>query len=193
MQTVPRVPPFDRPATYDDLVKLPDNLVAEIADGELHASPRPAFAHAEAGSVLGGWIVPPFHLGNAGPGGWYIVYEPELHFGTDVLVPDWGGWRRTRMPHRPETPYTTLAPDWLCEILSPSTSSFDRAKKLAIYAREGVPWAWLIDPLVRTLEVLKLEGGRWTILATHAGEEVVRAEPFEAIELELAALWGETT
>ena len=126
-----------------------------------------------------------------GPGGWYIVYEPELHFGTDVLVPDWGGWRRTRMPHRPETPYSTLAPDWLCEILSPSTSSFDRAKKLAIYAREGVPWAWLIDPLARTLEVLKLEGGRWTILATHAGEEVVRAEPFEAIELELAALWGD--
>jgi Uma2 family endonuclease len=193
MRTVPRVPPFDRPATYDDLVKLPDNLVAEIADGELHASPRPAFAHAEAGSVLGGRLVGPFHEGSGGPGGWYIVYEPELHFGTDVLVPDWGGWRRTRMPHRPETPYATLAPDWLCEILSPSTSSFDRAKKLAIYAREGVPWAWLIDPLARTLEVLKLENGRWTILATHAGDEVVRAEPFEAIELELAARWVEVS
>ena len=193
MQSVPRVPPFDRPATYDDLVKLPDNMVAEIVGGELHASPRPAFPHAEAGTVLGGLLVPAFHQNRSGPGGWYIVYEPELHFGADVLVPDWGGWRRTRMPHRPQTAYATLSPDWICEILSPSTSSFDRAKKLAIYAREGVPWAWLIDPLARTLEVLKLENGRWTILATHAGTDVASAEPFEAIELELAALWGEVS
>ena len=191
MQTVPRVPPFDRPATYDDLVKLPDNLVAEIADGQLHASPRPAFPHAGAGAAIGGYLMPAFDWGRGGPGGWLIYYEPELHLSADVLVPDWAGWRRTRMPHRPETPYATLAPDWLCEILSPSTTSFDRTKKLAIYAREGVSWAWLIDPLDHTLEVLKLENGRWTILATHAGEEVVRAEPFEAIELELAALWGD--
>jgi len=193
MQTVPRVPPFDRPATYDDLVKLPDNLVAEIADGELHASPRPSFPHAEAGAAVGGFLMPAFNWGRGGPGGWLIYYEPELHLGADVLVPDWAGWRRTRMPHRPDTPYATLAPDWLCEILSPSTTSFDRTKKLAIYARDGVPWAWLIDPLARTLEVLKLENGRWTILATHAGEEVGRAEPFDAIELELAARWRDVS
>jgi Uma2 family endonuclease len=95
------------------------------------------------------------------------------------------------MPHRPDTAYATLAPDWVCEILSPSTSVLDRAKKLAIYAREQVAWAWLIDPLARTIEVLKLDNGRWTILATPVANEVVRAEPFEAIELELAALWGE--
>src|SRR5512137_1165967 len=163
MRTVPRVPPLDRPATSDDLVKLPDHLVAEIVDGELHASPRPAPRHANTGAIIGGRLVQPYHEGRGGPGGWWILYEPELHLGADVLVPDWAGWRRSRMPHRPETPYATLAPDWLCEILSPSTSSFDRAMKLAIYAREGVPWAWLIDPLARTLEVLKLEGGRWTI------------------------------
>ena len=103
--------------------------------------------------------MPAFDWGRGGPGGWLIFYEPELHLGADVLVPDWAGWRRTRMPHRPDTPYATLAPDWLCEILSPSTSSFDRKTKLAIYAREGVPWAWLIDPLARTLEVLKLVVG----------------------------------
>jgi Uma2 family endonuclease len=192
MQPVPRVPPFDRPATYDDLVKLPDHLVAEIADGELHASPRPAFPHAGAGAAIGGFLMPAFGWGRGGPGGWWIFYEPELHLGPDVLVPDWAGWRRTRMPHRPETPYASLAPDWLCEILSPSTSSFDRVKKLAIYAREGVPHVWLLDPLARTLEVLRLEKGRWTILATHAGAEVARAEPFEAVELELSILWGET-
>jgi hypothetical protein len=190
MPTVPRVPPFDRPATYDDLVKLPANLVAEIADGELHASPRPAFPHAGAGAAIGGLLMPAFGWGRGGPGGWLIYYEPELHLGPDVLVPDWAGWRRARMPHRPDTPYATLAPDWVCEILSPSTSSFDRTTKLAIYAREGVPWAWLIDPLARTLEVLTLEHGRWTTVATHAGDQVVHAEPFDAIELELATLWG---
>jgi Uma2 family endonuclease len=112
--------------------------------------PSPAFCHRRSEG--------------AGIGGCYILYEPERHLWADVLVPDWGGWRRTSMPHRPETAYATLPPDRLCEILSPSTSSFDRAKKLAIYAREGVPWAWRIDPLARTPEVLKLESDRWCIL-----------------------------
>jgi Putative restriction endonuclease len=188
---MPRVPPFNRPATYDDLEKVPDGFVAEIAGGELHASPRPAFPHAVAGSALGGLIVPPFSWGRGGPGGWWIVYEPELHLGPDVLVPDWAGWRRVRMPHRPDTPYCSVAPDWLCEIVSPSTAAFDRVNKLAIYAREAVPHAWLIDPIARTLEVLALKAGLWTVIATQAGDGFVRAEPFDAIELELARLWGE--
>jgi len=191
MQPMPRVPPFDRPATYDDLAQLPDNLVAEIVAGELHATPRPAAPHAIASSVLGGWLVPPFHEGRGGPGGWWILDAPELHLGGDVLVPDLAGWRRSRMPRRPETAYFALAPDWVCEILSPSTSQLDRVQKLAIYARERVPFAWLIDPLARTLEVLRLENGRWTILATHAGAEQVRAEPFDEIDLDLSALWAD--
>jgi len=191
MQPMPRVPPLDRPATYEDLTKVPDIMVAEIVGGELHASPRPAPKHARAGSSLGVLVGGPYDLGRGGPGGWCILYEPELHFGRDVLVPDWAGWRRTSMPRLPETTYFPLAPDWVCEILSPSTASLDRAKKLAIYAREQVPHAWLIDPLARTLEVLRLEAGRWTILATHAGSDVVRAEPFAEIELELWALWAE--
>jgi Uma2 family endonuclease len=191
MQPMPRVPPFDRPATYDDLAKLPDTLVAEIVNGELHASPRPASPHTAAASVLGGRLVPPFHEGRGGPGGWWILLEPELHLADDVLVPDWAGWRRSRMPTYPKCPYFTLAPDWICEILSPSTSQLDRAKKLAIYAREAVAHAWLVDPDARTLEVLRLENGRWTILAVHAGGEVVRAEPFTEIEIELQALWAD--
>ena len=191
MPSMPRVPPFDRRATYEDLEKLPDNLVAEIVNGELHASPRPAPPHAIAGSVVGAGLVPPFHLGRGGPGGWWILYEPELHLGGDVLVPDWAGWRRSRMPQLPTTAYFPLSPDWVCEILSPSTSSLDRVQKLAIYAREQVPHAWLIDPQARTLEVLRLENGRWTILATHAGTDVVRAEPFTEIELELSSLWAD--
>jgi Uma2 family endonuclease len=136
--------------------------------------------------------VPAFDERRNGPGGWCILLEPELHLGPDVLVPDLAGWRRTRMPVVPDAAYFELPPDWVCESLSPSTTSFDRVKKLAIYARESVPHGWLLDPLAHTLEVLRLENGRWTILATHAGAEVVPAEPFEAIEMELAILWGET-
>jgi Uma2 family endonuclease len=189
MRPVPRVPPFDRPANYDDLVKLPDNLVAEIVNGELHASPRPAPRHAVAGSRLGTAILPPYDYGQGGPGGWWILDEPELHLGQDVLVPDLAGWRRTRMPSPPETAYFPLAPDWVCEILSPSTASLDRTRKVAIYARERVSHAWLVDPVARTLEVLRLDAGRWIIVGTHAGHETVRAEPFAEIELALPDFW----
>jgi len=189
MQPMPRVPPFDRPATYDDLVQVPDIMVAEIVDGELHASPRPAPRHAHAGSALGVLIGGPYHQGRGGPGGWWILYEPELHFARNVLVPDFAGWRRSRMPRLPETAYFSLAPDWVCEVLSPSTAALDRAKKLGIYAREGIAHAWVIDPIALTLEVMRLEGGRWAILDTHAGAVIVRAEPFTEIDFDLGALW----
>jgi Uma2 family endonuclease len=189
MRAVPRVPPFDRPATYDDLVALPDNLVAEIVGGELHASPRPAPRHARAEGAIGALIGPPFDFGRGGPGGWWILPEPELHLGADVLVPDYAGWRRTRMPSVPATAYFPLAPDWVCEIISPSTAALDRARKVGIYAREQVGHAWLIDPIARTLEVLRLEVGRWVIVSTHAGDVTVRAEPFAEIEIQLADLW----
>ena len=191
MPSMPRVPPFDRPATYEDLERLPDNLVAEIVNGELHASPRPAVRHVRAGSGLGRKVGGPYDDGIGGPGGWWILDEPELHLKENVLVPDMAGWRRARMPRYPDSAYFTIAPDWVCEILSPSTASLDRVQKLAIYAREQVPHAWLIDPLARTLEVLRLESGRWMILATHADTEVVRAEPFGEIELDLSALWAD--
>ncbi len=189
MRIVARVPPFDRPATYDDLVKLPDNLVAEIVDGKLHASPRPSPRHALAEGVLGMLLGNPFHFGRGGPGGWWILPEPELHFRADVLVPDYAGWRRARMPAMPEKTYFELAPGWLCEILSPSTASLDRTRKLAVYAREGMPHIWPVDPLARTLEVLRLDAGRWTIVSSRAGTELIRAEPFEDVELRLGDLW----
>ena len=191
MEAVPRIPPLDRPATYEDLEKVPDVMVAEIVDGELHASPRPAPRHAVAGSSLGALIALPYHHGRGGPGGWWILDEPELHVGRDVLVPDVAGWRRSRMPAVPEAAYFAVTPDWVCEVLSPSTASLDRVKKLAIYAREQVAFAWLVDPLGRTLEVLRLEAGRWVLLSAHAGSEVVRAEPFGEIDLELASLWAD--
>ncbi|MFY2556128.1 Uma2 family endonuclease [Corallococcus terminator] len=178
-----------RPATYEDLLALPENMVGQIIDGELIAMPRPANPHAKASSSLQGELYGPFQRGRGGPGGWWSLVEPELHFGQDVLVPDLAGWRRERMPEVPNAPYFTLAPDWVCEVLSPSTASLDRVKKKRIYAREGVGHLWLLDPTERTLEVLRLEGGRWVELGTYGGDELVRAEPFEVLELELGILW----
>jgi Uma2 family endonuclease len=183
--------PVRRPATYEDLLRVPDHLVAEILDGELHVSPRPAPRHAHSASAIGGTLFSPFHAGRGGPGGWWILDEPELHLDPEVLVPDLAGWRRERLPRIPDEAYFTLAPDWVCEVLSPSTERIDRAKKLAIYAREGVRHAWLLSPGNRTLEVLRLEAGRWMLLGAHGENEVVRAEPFEAIELDLATLWAD--
>jgi Uma2 family endonuclease len=188
---MPRVPPFDRPATYQDLEQLPPNMVAEIVDDELWASPRPAPRHSRAWARLTGFIEPPYDQGRHGPGGWIILGEPEIHLGKQVLVPDLAGWRRSRLPRLPATAHIAIAPDWVCEVISPSTARLDRAKKLRIYAGEGVQHAWLVDPLACTVEVLRLESGRWAIVATHAGETLVRIEPFEEIEIEIGALWGD--
>lgn len=181
--------PKSRPATYDDLRRLPENSVGEIVDGDLYASPRPALPHARASSSLGTLVGGPFDHGRGGPGGWWILDEPELHLGPDVLVPDLAGWRRDRLPAIPPEPHLALAPDWVCEVISPRTASLDRRRKRPAYARHGVPHLWLVDPLERTLEVFRLQGGSWVLLATHGGDEVVRAEPFDAVEVELALLW----
>jgi Uma2 family endonuclease len=181
--------PLKKHATYDDLRRVPEHFVAEMFDGELYASPRPAFPHARATAVLHAKLGDAFDFGD-GPGGWLIYIEPELHFGNDVLVPDLAAWRRERLPSTPKTPYLTLAPDWICEVLSPSTEYIDRGKKLGVYAHAGVRHAWLIDPLRQTLEVLALAAGSLAQIEQHHGEGSVRALPFDAIELDLRALWS---
>ncbi len=176
-------------ATYADVLAAPEHMVAEVLDGELFLSPRPAPRHALASSQLGSLIGPPFALGRGGPGGWLILDEPELHLHGDIVVPDLAGWRVERMPRLPAEAYFTTAPDWVCEVLSPSTRRVDRRRKLPIYARNGVGHTWIVDPLERSLEVMSLHREHW-LLVTIAGEdEHVRAEPFDAIELELALLW----
>lgn len=179
-----------KPATYADLEALPPHLVGEIVAGELYASPRPAMPHAIASSRLGIVLGGPFDLGSGGPGGWLIVDEPELHLGEDILVPDLAGWRRERLPAEAlKASAVKLVPDWLCEVLSPSTEAMDRAAKMDAYAREGVRHVWLVDPVPRTLEVFRLEGMLYSLLGTHTGEATVRAEPFEALALQLRVLW----
>jgi Uma2 family endonuclease len=182
-----------RRATYDDILKLPDHVVGEIVDGELFVSPRPAVRHANTATVVCADVVSRFQgpPGPGGPGGWWILVEPELHFGEDVLVPDLAGWRRERMTRLPDTHAIELAADWVCEILSPSTERLDRTRKLGVYARVGVPWAWLINPTYRTIEVLSLEQGKWTIAATVSGVDRVRLAPFDAVELDITRWWLE--
>jgi Uma2 family endonuclease len=179
--------PLKKGATYDDLVDVPEHYVAEMFDGDLYASPRPAAPHVRAATKLAAKLDGPFDFD--GPGGWILLIEPELHFGRDVLVPNIAGWRRERLPAVPNAAYFTLAPDWVCEVVSPSTQALDRGRKLRIYAREGVAHAWLVDPLQQTLEVLALAAGSLEPVAEHQGKASIRACPFDDLELELRALW----
>lgn len=182
--------PAGRHATYEDLCRVPGHLVAQIIHGQLITLPRPAPKHARASSIIGGKLVPCYDEGNGGPGGWWILDEPEWHLWRDILVPDLAGWRRERMPALPDKAYFELAPDWVCEVLSPSTARVDRADKLPIYAAHGVGHAWLVDPEAQTLEVFALSDGHWRLECVYQQEDQVRAPPFDALSFGLAALWG---
>lgn len=179
-------------ATYEDVLAAPPNKVAEVIHGVLHLHPRPAKPHAAAATALGEELGPPFKRGRGGPGGWLLLFEPELHLGDHILVPDLAGWRRERMPFlTDEEPYFTVAPDWVCEVVSPSTAKLDRSEKLPIYASERVEHVWIVDPLQHTLEVLRRHEGKWLIVSVFKDDAKVRAEPFDAFELELAILWAD--
>ena len=184
-----------RPEVIEGYRNAPPHMVAEILAGELHLMPRPRPAHAGAASALGEELGPPFRRGRGGPGGWIFLDEPELHLGPtpDVAVPDLAGWHSARLPEAVFAAGApvgiTVVPNWVCEVLSPSTEATDRAEKMPIYAREKVTHTWLVDPELRTLEVFRLERGMWVVAAVFRGDAEVKAEPFDAIALELGALW----
>jgi Uma2 family endonuclease len=184
----PAKPDDPRQALYDAYLAVPEPQRAEIIDGVLYVSPRPAPRHANATSVLGGDLNGAFQRGRGGPGGWWILDEPELRLvPLEPMSPDLAGWRVERLPALPEIAYFSLAPDWVCEVLSPSTATIDRTKKLPIYAASGVAHVWLVDPIEHTLEVHALAA---RTVRLYTGDGRVRAAPFEAIEIDLAALWG---
>ena len=179
-------------ATYQDVLNAPPHKVAEVIEGSLYLNPRPASRHTRASSVLGSSIGTPYDYDRSGPGGWWILDEPELHLAEDILVPDLAGWRRERMPEYPDVKFFTLAPDWVCEILSPSTRAIDQGLKRTIYAREGVKWLWFVDPDVRTLEAFELRDGQWLLLDTLTENDPVSLPPFDAISFSLGDLWPES-
>ena len=182
--------PAQKTATYEDLLTVPDTLVAEIIYGVLHTHPRPAPKHAWASSSLGFEVGSPYGKDGGKPGGWWIIDEPECHLGDDIFVPDLAGWKKERMPKLPDTAWFELAPDWVCEVLSPSTARLDRAEKMPLYAKYGVSYIWLIDPDLKTLEAYKLVKGKWVLLTTLDNDKDVSVEPFDAITFSLSALWG---
>ena len=178
-------------ATYDELCALPDHVVGEIVSGMLHSSPRPAPRHALAASALGGELEFSFRRGKGGPGGWIILDEPELHLMSHVLVPDLAGWRRERMPELPtDKAYLDLAPDWVCEVLSPSTAALDRGAKREAYREQGVSHLWFVDPEAKTHENFVLDGPGYRLFEVHSGHSLIRAVPFDAVEIDLGALWA---
>jgi Uma2 family endonuclease len=182
-------------ATYQDVLKAPASLVAELVQGILHTTPRPAPKHANAATGVAGHLRVPFDRGRNGPGGWVILIEPELHLGSDVLVPDVAAWRRERMPKLPEAAFIELAPDWVCEVLSPSTARFDRTEKMPVYLRAGVSFLWLIEPSLKTLEIYQRSAAsgasHWLLINTYSDASVVHPEPFAQLPFNLQDVWEE--
>jgi Uma2 family endonuclease len=168
-------------ATYADIEALPQNMVGEIIDGVLHAQARPDRQHGIASNSLGNELTSPFQKGRGGPGGWVFIDEPELHFGMQVLVPDLASWKRERATFSPDESKTQIAPDWVCEVLSPSTAKLDRGRKSNLYALAGIGFYWILDPANRTIEASRLAEGRWLLVGSAGTGEMVSLEPFDAI------------
>lgn len=178
-----------KPATYADIEALPPHVVGEIIFGSLETHPRPARRHSMAATRLGGIIGHSFDFGDSGPGGWIFIAEPELHLGPHVLVPDVAGWKAERFTETDEGPWYEVAPDWICEILSPSTAKKDRGDKMRIYATYQVAHLWLLDPKDRLLEVFQRQDSNWLRTHSFADTEDVQAPPFDAITFSLGRLW----
>ncbi len=184
--------PARKRATYDDLYNIPENMTGEIIDGQLYATPRPSRKHVRTVYSLGYVIGRSYDFDErGGPGGWIFLPESEIQLDGDTFVPDLAGWRKERFPAEEDHNWISVAPDWVCEILSPSSIRHDRITKIGTYAKHRIPYFWLVDPVAKILEVFKLESGRWTVAGAYAENEKVRAEPFQEIEIDLANLWLE--
>jgi len=183
--------PARKLASYDDLYNIPENTTGEIIDGELIVSPRPSPEHMFTSSNLGLEIGPPYARGRGGPGGWIILYETEIKLDEDVFVPDLAGWKKERFSKPKDQNWVSVAPDWVCEVLSPGSIRHDRITKARTYARHRIPYFWLLDPRNKTLDVFRLEAGKWIPIGVYAEADKVRAEPFQEIEIDLGNLWLE--
>lgn len=184
----------ERRATYVDLEAVPPLLVAELIGGQLVTHPRPTGQHSHSHFRLGSVLGPPLDEAIDGPGGWRFLTEPELHLGDEVTVPELAGWRVDRIPGPPAPDPLSpvkieLVPDWVCEVLSPSTEKYDRHEKRDIYAAAGIGHLWLVDPRLSMVEAFVLRDGTWQLAGTFSGDGRVRIPPFEVIEFSLGRLW----
>ena len=190
-----RIPPMSgsgpkRPATYEDLLDVPDSLVAEIVDGG--ARDQFPARHSTRGCVsrfrarciqcsMPRW---------RNPGGWVILFEPELHIVGRDPRPRHRRLASGTHAHPPRCGVHRDFADWVCEVLSPATAALDRTRKMRHYARAGVSHLWLLDPQPETLEVFRLDGDSWRLVTSVAGAVQIAAKPFDAIEMNLARIWA---
>lgn len=179
-------------ATFADLSRLPEDVRAEVLDGAVITSPAPLPKHSKAQRALGSFVGGPFDDddGHGGPGGWWIFIEVDVLLGPhDIVRPDLAGWRRERLRNPSDQRPISVAPDWVCEVLSPSTVAHDKITKRNLYARCGISHYWIVDVDARTLEAFELVEQRWVLLGTYGEGAQVRIPPFEPIELDVGRIF----
>jgi Uma2 family endonuclease len=179
-------------ATYADLLKLPDDVRAEVLSGQIVTSPAPLPKHSKVQGAVRRFIGGPFDDddGHGGPGGWWIFVEVDVQLGVhDIVRPDLAGWRRERLPSPGNRRPIDVVPDWVCEVLSPSTASRDRLGKRQLYAQTGVAYYWIVDVDARVLEAFELVQGRWSLIGTYGDDATVRIPPFAEVELPVGRLF----
>lgn len=182
--------PARKAPTLADLEALPPDIKGEIIEGVLYTMTRPRGRHQRTSLAIGGDLRDPFDRGRGGPGGWWIIPEPGIELpNTPEIAPDLAGWRRERLPVVPDDAAIHVVPDWVCEILSPTTRRHNLLVKKPFYAKVGVAHHWLIDLPARTLTVYRLESGRWLELGVYGDEHEARVEPFAEIALDIASWW----
>lgn len=185
----------EEPATVEDFYAIPeDERFHELIDGRIVRRASPSGEHANAQGGVLGTLRGPFQRrpGEGGPGGWWIYAEPEIQLEPGLIVrPDVAGWRRDTTPEPPAGMPLQLRPDWVCEVLSPSNANNDTVRKLRLYHRVAIPHYWLVDPRAATLTVLRWSADGYVTRLTAERGEVVRPEPFDAIELQVGVLFGD--
>ncbi len=183
--------PIRRPAGWEDILAAPGDVKAEVLGGDLILHPRPLAPHGLTQAALTGELSRPYYRGIGGPGGWWFVIEPDVAFGAhDIVAPDLAGWRRERMPVLATERPVLLAPDWVCEVVSPSSARRDRIHKAGLYLSGGVPYYWLLDEGLRSLEAFEAQAGRWVRLGAWTDGDTASVPPFEAVQLEIACLFA---
>jgi Uma2 family endonuclease len=182
--------PSPRVPTLADLDALPAGIVGEIIEGVLYTMTKPRAPHQRTTRTIGGRVGDPFDHGRGGPGGWWILTDPGIELpNTPEIAPDVAGWRRERMPTLPVNESIRVVPEWVCEILSPTTRRHDMLRKQPYYAKVGVPFLWLVDLDARVLTTYLLEGNAWRVSGTYSDETEARIEPFDAVPLNVADWW----